>query len=96
MKTIQEILPHDKCLHVVAGVVGSILPILFYPWLESLFSIFQLLPLLTALVAGILKELYDYSNPENHSVEFYDILATTIGGIPVTITTILLTSYGCL
>jgi len=33
-----------------------------------------------AFVAGIVKEIYDYKNPENHTVEFWDFLMTGSGG----------------
>lgn len=33
------------------------------------------------IIVGFGKEFYDYLNPENHSVELMDFIATVLGGL---------------
>ena len=62
-------IPYDKKLHFLAGLGFSIL---FGIWAP-------LYGLLAAIAAGIAKEIYDYLDYEK--CDFFDMLATWLGGI---------------
>ena len=64
-------LPLDKQAHFVTGVLGGlILSVFIGLWAISII----------ALIA-LAKEVYDYKHPLIHTCDFYDWLATTLGGI---------------
>ena len=62
-------LPSDKIYHCLGGVV--------------LFAIGQLFGygLALAIIGAVTKEIYDYFHPENHTADWKDALATTLGGL---------------
>lgn len=60
----------DKQMHLEAGFLISLL--------GCLININYGLPL--AVLAGALKELYDFFNQDKHSVEFADFAFTVCGG----------------
>lgn len=61
----------DKKLHIACGFVICLLVGAFLGYIIGFIS---------SVVAGALKELYDYFNQDRHSVEFIDFLATCVGG----------------
>lgn len=63
-------IPLDKQYHLAAGFTAAIVFGIPYPWFG----------LLIAIIGGILKEVYDYFHPDNHTVDFYDFVATALGG----------------
>lgn len=72
--------PLDKRAHALGGAVitlaisMALLPILgLWPALAC--------ALLAAMFIGALKELYDYHHPLVHSCDFFDWLATALGGL---------------
>ena len=64
--------PLDKQAHFATGAILA---------LVAYFLIGYWALLLVAIVAGA-KEWYDYKHP-NHTADFYDWLATTLGGISI-------------
>lgn len=70
--------PKDKLLHFIFGLLAMLFGC-------ALFSLFC--PNWIALIAGnalgllvlILKEVYDWRNQEEHTVEFMDIIAGVVG-----------------
>lgn len=72
--------PLDKQAHALGGAVitlatsMALLPVLGL-WTALACA------LLAAMVIGALKELYDYHYPLTHTCDFYDWLATTLGGL---------------
>jgi hypothetical protein len=67
---LQSIFPIDKQLHFAMGTIIGFSLALFIPWYFA-FGV--------AVIVGALKELYDYYHPP-HTCDFYDFLATAIGG----------------
>ena len=63
----------DKILHLAAGFVIALL----LTWISPLAA------LLVVVLAGIMKELFDYYF--NSTVDKWDFVATVIGGFPVII-----------
>ena len=63
--------PLDKQAHFITGAILS---------LVAYFIIGYWALLLVMVVAGA-KEVYDYKHPLIHTCDFYDWLATTLGGI---------------
>ena len=63
--------PLDKQAHFVTGAITA------FVWciIVGYWAI-----LIVALIA-LAKEVYDYKHPLNHTCDFYDWLATTLGGI---------------
>lgn len=72
METILKLLPHDKCLHLIAGIVifivGSVL-------INPLFGL-----AMTAIVGAWKELVYDYYN-NNHTIDYKDFLYTVVGGL---------------
>lgn len=70
----------DKVLHFAAGVLASLVPVLFTalsgasPWW---------MPVVSSALFGAAKELYDHMHPEKHTVDALDLAATALGGLPV-------------
>lgn len=63
---------YDKIMHIVCGYAIAI----------TFGLIFRIkFGLVSATVAGALKELYDHFHPETHSVEITDFFATVVGGV---------------
>ena len=63
--------PLDKQAHFMSGMLGSMLLAFFIGYWAIL---------IVALIA-LAKEVYDYKHPLIHTCDFYDWLATTLGGI---------------
>ena len=63
----------DKILHLAAGFIIALL----LTWISPLVA------LLVVVLAGIMKELFDYYF--NGTVDKWDFVATVIGGLPVII-----------
>ena len=63
-------MPYDKKLHLACG---------FAICLASCLTIAKHALLIT-IIAGALKELYDYYNQDKHTVEFADFAYTVCGG----------------
>ncbi len=64
-------LPHDKALHVIAGVLA--------------YAVFHFISpvvgLIAATVAAVGKEIYDYANRDRHTPDAWDAVATIAGGV---------------
>ena len=63
--------PLDKQAHFVTGALTA----LVWCFIVGYWAI-----LIVALIA-LAKEVYDYKHPLTHTCDFYDWLATTLGGI---------------
>ncbi len=63
--------PLDKQAHFITGALGSLVLAVFIGyWAIVVISLIALA-----------KEVYDYKHPLIHTCDFYDWLATTLGGI---------------
>jgi hypothetical protein len=63
--------PADKQAHALAGfIIAAVLT----PFIGA-YSI-----LVVAIIAA-LKEIYDYMHPDKHTADFWDWVATTLGGV---------------
>jgi hypothetical protein len=64
-------IPHDKALHFIGGIllfiVGNLLN--------------SILGLMLVFTFAISKEIYDYLHKDNHTPDFFDALATCLGGL---------------
>ena len=69
-------IPVDKQLHFYAGAIIGFSLSLFIPFGISFIAV---------IIIGALKELYDYYHPDKHTCDFYDWLATSLGGCYVSI-----------
>lgn len=70
MKIVSYV-PHDKAIHLIAGVL-----------LYALFHfVSDLLGLVVVLAAALGKEVYDYFNKDRHTPEWMDAVATVLGGV---------------
>ena len=65
------IVPADKQMHFITGMLGSMLLAFFIGYWAVLFM----------SLIGVAKEVYDYKHPLIHTCDFFDWLATTLGGI---------------
>jgi hypothetical protein len=63
--------PLDKQAHFVTGAVMSLFGYLIFGYYSLI---------LVALIA-VAKEYYDYLHPNIHTCDFYDWLATVLGGV---------------
>jgi glycopeptide antibiotics resistance protein len=64
-------IPIDKQMHFLSGLIGSlVLSFVIGYWASVVISI-----------AAALKEWYDYRHPTIHTADFFDWLATTLGGL---------------
>lgn len=59
--------PHDKLLHIVGGLVGFMVAVVLMPPVWAL---------AVAVIVGGLKEGYDWCNPDEHTPDRWDALAT--------------------
>ncbi len=63
-------LPHDKALHVIAGVLA--------------YAVFHFVSpvvgMIAVTVAAVGKEVYDYANRDKHTPDLWDAVATVLGG----------------
>ena len=64
-------IPADKQMHFLSG---AILGILFA-------SVFGWISILIVAIIACLKEIYDYEHKSIHTPDFYDWVATTLGGV---------------
>ena len=64
-------IPADKQQHFISG---AILGILFA-------SVFGWISILIVAIIACLKEIYDYEHKSIHTPDFYDWVATTLGGV---------------
>ena len=64
-------IPADKQAHCLSG---AILGILFA-------SVFGWISILIVAIIACLKEIYDYEHKSIHTPDFYDWVATTLGGV---------------
>jgi len=63
--------PCDKQMHFIGGlVIAAVLT----PFIGA-YSI-----IIVAIIA-LLKEVYDYMHPESHTADFWDWVATVLGGV---------------
>jgi len=62
-------IPHDKALHALGGIIIYSTLIMFIP---------NLIALIVVLVIATLKEVYDYYNPDKHTADLNDIIATIL------------------
>jgi hypothetical protein len=64
-------LPHDKALHVIAGVLA--------------YAVFHFVSpvvgMISVTVAAVGKEVYDYINRDRHTPDAWDAVATIAGGV---------------
>jgi hypothetical protein len=61
----------DKFMHIVCGfIIAAVLT----PFI-GFYSV-----VVVAIIAA-LKEIYDYLHPESHTADFWDWVATTLGGV---------------
>ena len=66
-----EMFPTDKLLHFGAGLsLALMVGFVLSPWHG----------LLVAVIAGAVKELYDYFHPAIHTCDLWDFLVTCFGG----------------
>ncbi len=63
--------PCDKQMHFIGGLV---IAALLTPFIGA-YSI-----VVVAIIA-LLKEIYDYMHPESHTADFWDWVATVLGGV---------------
>ncbi len=73
-------IPADKQMHFLSG---AILGILFA-------SVFGWISILIVAIIACLKEIYDYLNQDKHTPDFYDWVATTLGGVLGTVIVLLI------
>jgi hypothetical protein len=64
-------LPHDKALHIIAGVLAY----------AAFHFISPAAGLVAASVAAVGKEIYDYFNKDRHTPDVWDAVATMAGGV---------------
>ena len=64
-------IPADKQMHFLSG---AILGILFA-------SVFGWAGILWVAAIACAKEVYDYLNPDKHTADIWDWVATTLGGV---------------
>jgi len=64
-----KILNKDKIYHFIGGIGVALL----------FSSITITIGLLAGLSAAVLKEIYDYFNPNNNTVDGIDFISTTVG-----------------
>lgn len=63
--------PADKQMHMLCGfIIAAVLTpfIGFYA-------------VVVVAIIALLKEIYDYLHPESHTTDFWDWVATTLGGL---------------
>jgi hypothetical protein len=64
-------IPADKQMHFISGfIIATVLT----PFI-GFYSV-----AIVAIIAA-LKEIYDYLHPESHTADFWDWVATTLGGV---------------
>ena len=63
--------PADKQMHAIGGFLIALVLTPFIGWYSVV---------LVAMIATA-KELYDYLHPESHTADFWDWVATTLGGL---------------
>lgn len=72
--------PCDKQMHFISGfIIAAVLT----PFIGA-YSI------AVVAVIALLKEIYDYLHPDKHTADFWDWVATTLGGIVGFVVTALL------
>ena len=64
-------IPADKQMHFISGLIIAAVLTPFIGWYSVV---------LVAMIATA-KELYDYLHPESHTADFWDWVATTLGGL---------------
>jgi len=62
----------DKLLHFLAGMLAGVVGYLLTDQPRG--------AVLAACVAGAIKELYDSANPQTHTADIWDFVATFAGG----------------
>jgi hypothetical protein len=64
-------LPHDKALHVIAGVLA--------------YAVFHFVSpvvgMVAVVVAAVGKEVYDWFHRDRHTPDVWDAVVTVIGGV---------------
>jgi hypothetical protein len=66
-------IPADKQMHGLSGFVGGAAMM----WLTDI----TLISILVVAIIACLKEIYDYEHKSIHTPDFWDWVATTIGGV---------------
>ena len=63
--------PCDKQMHFVCGfIIAAVLT----PFIGAT-------AILVVAIVAALKEIYDYMHPDSHTADFWDWVATTLGGV---------------
>jgi hypothetical protein len=62
--------PCDKQMHFISGLI---IAVVLTPFIGA-YSV-----IVVAIIA-LLKEIYDYKHPESHTADFWDWVATVLGG----------------
>jgi hypothetical protein len=65
-------IPADKVMHFASGTVLFALALPFMGARPALALV---------ILAGVAKEIYDYTRKENHTPDVFDALATSFGGV---------------
>jgi len=69
---IQNIyVPQDKFMHFLSGAILGIILTPFIGWASILW--------VSAIACA--KEVYDYLNPDKHTADIWDWVATSLGGV---------------
>lgn len=78
--SIRDMLPSDKSGHLAMGfIAGGIGAVFGGAWFGVGWGV--AVGLLFAAIWGVGKEYFDSRDPAHHTVDYYDALATFIGGV---------------
>ena len=67
---LEGIVPQDKFMHFLSGAILGIILTPFLGWASILW----------VSAIAMLKEVYDYLNPDKHTADIWDWVATSLGG----------------
>ena len=81
-----SLVPLDKFMHILSAAIGTVIIYQFYKYVFPLIFGFHIeriatISVLTMSAFGILKEVYDHYNPEKHTCDVWDWVATSFGGV---------------
>ena len=68
---LEGIVPIDKFMHFLSGAILGIILTPFIGWASILW----------VSAIAMLKEVYDYLNPDKHTPDVWDWVATSLGGV---------------
>lgn len=87
IKKIIDLVPRDKLLHILAGIIIALLVLKVMSFLPTMPMIARIVSFAAVIVAGVIREVY---NKKNGGIfDKYDLYATIFGGLIVE----LLTTY---